>query len=61
MGKGKKRMPEESLQELQKRVLREDRERIVMTKELIVLQKEKLSLQIQKLHLELSRLQENEV
>jgi hypothetical protein len=61
IGKAKKRMPEESLQELQKRVLREDHDRIIMTKELIVLQKQKISLEIQKLHLELARLKENEV
>jgi hypothetical protein len=61
IGKAKKRMPEESLAELQKRVLMEDHDRIVMTKELIGLQKQKISLEIQKLHLELARLKENEM
>ncbi|XP_056003025.1 uncharacterized protein LOC125649629 isoform X2 [Ostrea edulis] len=62
-GKTKKRkIGQESLQDLQKSVLREDRERILLMKELIILQKEKVALEIKKLQMELpSKPTENEM
>lgn len=63
LGKTKKRkIGQESLQDLQKSVLREDRERILLMKELIKLQKEKVALEIKKLQMELpSKPTENEM